>query len=615
MAFNRTRRVTGRLWRFVDASRRFVFNILFLIVVIVLVMAWWKSGPPPLQAKTALVLDPHGTISEQKTGNFRQSALEQVSGDKPKKVQLRDIVSSIDAAADDPKIDRLVLALDELGPTGPATLHELAGAIDRFRTKGKQVVAWGAGYDQRQYYLASHADEVWMHPAGTLMVQGYGRYRLYLKDALDKLGVTVHVMRVGTFKSAVEPFIGNEASPAAREADAYLYNALWADWLADVEKARKLAPGTVMRMIDELPQRLAAAKGDVAKLAVDEKLVDALKTRDEMRKILIERGAKDDENKTFRQISFDDYLGLLHPKATGDAVGVVVAEGEIVDGVAPAGTVGGLSTAALIKKARDDEHIKAVVLRVNSPGGSSFGSELVRRELELTRAAGKPVVVSMGDVAASGGYWITMASDEVIADRSTITGSIGVFGMFPTAEKTMDKLGLPTDGVTTTWLAGADDPSRPLDPRLQQVVQLDVEHVYADFTGKAAAARKTTPDRIDAVAQGRVWTGTQARERGLIDRIGSYRDALDAAATRGKLDKPYRVEYVEREPSTFARAVELFNARVAEIVAPHIDVHIDGIGVNAPVAAQAVRELASVADFVQHRRPYATIVHCFCAAP
>ena len=615
MAFNRTRRALGRFWTFVDASRRFVFNLLFLIVAIAVIVAWWKSGPPPLQAKTALVLDPHGTISEQKTGNFRQSAFEQLGNEKTRKVQLRDIVTSIDAASEDAKIDRLVLALDELGPTGPATLHELAAAIDRFRAKGKQVVAWGAGYDQRQYYLASHADEVWMHPSGQLMVEGYGGYRLYLKDALDKLGVSVHVMRVGTFKSAVEPFIGNEASPAAREADAYLYNALWADWLADVEKARKLAPGSVMRLIDELPQRLAAAKGDVAKLALDEKLVDALKTRDEMRKILIERGAKDEENKTFRQISFDDYLGLQHPKTTGDAVGVVVAEGEIVDGVAPVGTIGGLSTAALIKKARDDDHIKAVVLRVNSPGGSSFGSELVRRELELTRAAGKPVVVSMGDVAASGGYWITMASDEVIADRSTITGSIGVFGMFPTAEKTMDKLGLHTDGVTTTWLAGADDPRRPLDPRLQQVVQLDVEHVYAEFTGKAAAARKTTPERIDAVGQGRVWTGSQAKDRGLVDRIGSYRDALDAAAQRGKLDKPYRVEYVEREPSAFTRAVELFNARVAAIAGARIDVHLDGAGIAVPATAEATRELAGVADFLQHHRPYATIVHCFCAAP
>jgi protease-4 len=613
MAFNRTRGALRRFWGFVDASRRFTFNLLFLFIVVVLVVAWFKSGPAPLQAKTALVIDPHGTISEQRTGNFRQSAFEQLSNEKAQKVQLRDLLLSIDAAADDPKIARIVLALDELGPTGPATLHEIAAALDRFRAKGKQIVAWGAGYDQRQYYLASHADEVWMHPDGMLIVEGYGGYHTYFKDALDKLGVSVHVARVGTFKSAVEPFIANQASPAAREADAYLYNGLWSDWLADVEKARKLKAGSFMQIVDQLPQRLSGAQGDLARLALDEKLVDGLKTRDEMRKLLTERGAADEVNKTFRQISFDEYLGSVHPKATGDAVGVVIAEGAIVDGVAPAGTIGGLSTAALIKKARDDEHIKAVVLRVNSPGGSSFGSELVRRELELTRAAGKPVVVSMGDLAASGGYWITMAADEVIADRSTITGSIGVFGLFPTAEKTMDKLGLHTDGVGTTWLAGADDPRRPLDPRMQQVLQLSVEHAYSEFTHKAAAARKTTPERIDAVAQGRVWTGTQAKERGLVDRIGSYRDALDAAASRAKLDQPYRVTYVEREPSAFARAVELFSTRIAAWLAPRVEIRIGDV--PAPVAAEAARELAGLVELLQHNKPYATLVHCLCTAP
>ncbi|HEX7437294.1 MAG TPA: signal peptide peptidase SppA, partial [Caldimonas sp.] len=535
--FASTRKWFGKFWWLLDSSRRVTFNLLFLAIVLILIVAWIKSGPPALGAKTALVFDLHGSIAEQKAGSLGQSALDQLRGNSAQKIQLRDVRTVLDAAAADPKIERLVLILDELDGAGMATLHEVAAAIDRFKASGKQVVAWGSSYDQRQYYLAARADQVLLHPLGLVYLEGFGRYRNYYRDALDRLGITVNLIRVGTYKSFAEPYIANGPSPAAREADSALYGSLWASYTEGVEKARKLPAGGIMRSIDDLPQRVAAVSGDGAKLALSEKLVDALKTRDELRQMLIERGAKDEDGKTFRQISFEDYLTRQRPKSTGDAVAVVVAEGEIVDGQAPAGTVGGLSTAALVKKAREDEHVKAVVLRVNSPGGSAFGSELVRRELELTRAAGKPVVVSMGDVAASGGYWISTSADEVIADPSTITGSIGVFGLLPSVDKALDKIGVHTEGVTTTWLGGAGDPRRPLDPRFAALVQAAIDHVYADFTAKVAQARKTTPEKIDAVAQGRVWSGAQAKERGLVDRLGSYGDALDAAAARAKLDK------------------------------------------------------------------------------
>ena len=348
---------------------------------------------------------------------------------------------------------------------------------------------------------------------------------------------------------------------------------------------------------------------------MNEKLVDGLKTRDELRALLIARGAKDDERKTFRQISFAEYLGRLKPKATGDAVGVVVAEGEIVDGMAPAGVVGGLSTSALIRKARDDDRIKAIVLRVNSPGGSVFGSELVRRELEVTRAAGKPVVVSMGDLAASGGYWISTSADEVIADAGTVTGSIGVFGLLPTADKAFDKLGVHVDGVTTTWLGGARDMRRPLDPRFGDLVQSSIDHIYADFTGKVAKARKTTPEKIDAVAQGRVWTGAQALERGLVDRLGSYGDALDSAATRAKLDKDYRIIYLERDPGRFARLVEMFEATVARVVGDGLAQSFAGLGVPALAAGDLARDVGGLLDVATAKRPFAAVVHCLCEAP
>ncbi len=609
------RRFFRGAWRFVDVSRRVVLNLAFLAILLVVIVGLVKSGPSALADKTALVLNIDGTIGEQKAGTLRSTALDQVRGDSQQKIQLRDVIAVLDTAAADPKIASLVLILDDMQGAGFSTLREMAAAIDRFKASGKKVVAWGSGYDQRQYYVAVHASEVYLHPLGTVYVDGFGRLRNYYKDALDKIGVTVNLIRVGTYKSAAEPYIANAPSPAATEADQALYGSLWKTWTDAVEKERKFAPGTIMHAIDEAPQRLAAAGGDAAKLALSEKQVDGLKTRDELRALMIERGAKDDDDNTFRQISFDDYLSRIRPQLTGDAIGVVVAEGEIVDGSAPAGTIGGLSTANLIRKARENKDVKALVLRVNSPGGSVFGSELVRRELEVTRAAGKPVVVSMGDVAASGGYWISTASDEIFADSATITGSIGVFALLPSADQTLEKLGVHAAGTGTTWLTNAGDPRRPLDPRLAELIQRSVDHTYLDFTTKVAAARKTTPEKIDAVAQGRVWTGVQAKERGLVDTLGQFGDALKSAARRAKLgDKP-RVLYIEREPAALARFVAMLNARVGVAFGAEIDARMGGLGLPPALARNASRELGWVAEIAEHRKPFAAVVHCMCESP
>ncbi len=610
------RRVFRGLWRVLDTSRRVVLNLIFLAIVVFIVFGLVRSGAPAIADKTALVLRLDGTIGEQKSGNLRSTALDQVRGEAVQKIQLRDIVAVLDAAAADPKITSLVVVLDEMRPTGFSTLREIAAAIDRFKASGKKVVAWGSSYDQRQYYVAAHANEVYMHPLGMTYLSGFGSLRNYYKDALDKLGVTVNVMRVGTFKSAVEPFIANAPSAPALEADRFLYGDLWKTYTDAVEKERKLAPGAIARDIDEAPARMAAAGGDAAKLALDAKLVDGLKTRDELRQLMIERGAKDDDEQTFRQISFDDYLGRVKPSLTGDAIGVVVAEGEIVDGQAPAGTVGGLSTADLIRRARDNKDVKALVLRVDSPGGSVFGSELVRRELELTRAAGKPVVVSMGNVAASGGYWISTASDEIVADAATVTGSIGVFALLPRADQTLAKVGVHPAGVGTTWLRNADDPRLPLDPRLADLVQRSVDHTYVDFTTKVAAARKTTAAKIDAIAQGRVWTGTQAKERGLVDTVGLFGDAVRSAATRARLgDKP-RLIYIEREPGRFAQIVAMLNNEVSALIGAQIDARVGAaFGVAPSLARDAGRELGWVAAIADRQRPFAAVVHCLCGAP
>lgn len=611
----------SKLWWLVDGTRRALMNLLMLLFIVAVVVMLMTRGPKPLAEKTTLVVQLDGNLVEQFSGSAREQLLAEAQGrGLQRQVRLRDVLAVLDAAARDDKIGAVLLDTDALAGAGLAGLREVAAALQRFRQSGKPVIAYGDNYSQRGYFLAAQASEVYLHPMGSAMLEGFGRYRTYYKDALDRLGVTAHVIKAGTYKNAVEPFIANGPSPASLEAEGLVYNELWSGFTAAVEKARRLEPGSIAAGIDALPQRLAAVQGDTAKLALQSKLVDGLKTRDEMRELLIQRGARDPQNKTFRQVSLGEYLahvkGAGTPNALQPGVGVVVAEGEIVDGEAGAGRIGGDSTARLIRKAREDDAIKAVVLRVNSPGGSAFASEVIRRELELTRQAGKPVVVSMGDVAASGGYWISMASDAVIADAATITGSIGVFGMLPTAEGLMDKLSLHTGGVTTTWLAGGGyDPRRPLDPRMQATVQAGIDHIYARFTGLAAQARKRTPEQIDAVGQGRIWTGAQALARGLVDRTGSFDDAVQTAAKLARLElkagEQPRLAYVERDLSRRERLL----ASLTGVMAPSL---VSALGLDV-LPAPVVEELAVLKDLARAaaREPGArgAVVHCLCGSP
>ena len=612
-------RLFGRLWWFLDGTRRVVFTLLFWLIVIGLVWAATRGGKP-LQEKTTLVLDIRGDVVEQFSGSPRDQALAQIKGEDRAQTRLRDILRAIDAAAKDDKIVQVLLELDQMGSATPAALHEIEVALTRFKASKKPVVAFGQAFDQRAYYLAAQATEVYVHPMGGVMIEGYGRYRNYYKDALDRLGIAPNVMRVGTYKNAVEPYFANGPSKATLEAEGYLYDELWTRYQTSVEAARKLPKGAIQRAIDELPQRLQAVGGDPGKFVLAEKLVDGLKTQDQVEALLEKRGAKDE--KQLRRIGLGAYVAQLSPtlpKPEGQ-VGVIVAEGEIVDGNAGPGRIGGDSMSKLIRQAREDDKVKAIVLRVNSPGGSAFASELVRRELELTRAVGKPVVVSMGGVAASGGYWISMSSDEVIADPSTITGSIGVFGMLPTAEKLMDKLSIHTGGYTTTWLASGYDPRRPLDPRLAQVVQSSIEHIYADFTGKAAQARKKTQPQIDAVGQGRVWTGAQALERGLVDRNGLLQDAIASAAKRAKLGDDPTVRYVEPERSTLDRLLTSVGDAAAPSLRGMVMHALGGVPAMPAALREAQVDMTWLAEQAQagpagSKPPVRAIVHCLCTAP
>ena len=603
------------LWNALDTSRRIFLNILMLFILIAIAVGLFGGGLAKIEDKTSLILDFKGPLVEQHSGNARDALLAEAQGNAKKSTQLRDILAVLDSAAKDSKITSAVLLLDDMGPTGLPMLREVAAAIDRFKASGKTVVAWGSGFDQRQYFLAAHANEVYMHPMGAVMITGFGKYRNYYRDALDKVGITVNLLKVGTYKSFAEPYIANAPSEAATEAESFLYNAMWKTYTNNVEQARKLPAGSIMQSIDQLPDLMKAAGDDSAKLAVNMKLVDGLKTRDELRELMLKRGARDEQNHTFRQIAFDDYLGRQKPRLFGDAVGVIVAEGEIGDGTAPPGAIGGLSTSALIRKAREDDSIKAVVLRVDSPGGSAFSSELIRRELELTRKAGKPVVISMGNVAASGGYWISMSSDEVIADEATVTGSIGVFAILPTADKAIEKLGIHTGGTTTTWLADPFNPLRPLNPKFGELVQSSINHIYSEFTTKAAAARKTTPEKIDAVAQGRVWTGAQAKERGLVDTVGSYSDAIKSAANRAKLGNDYRISYIEPELTKFDRIFDLIGSQAAHVLQDQFKVALVPTGIPPAAATQIVSDFAWLSDVNKDGKGYSAITHCLCSAP
>jgi protease-4 len=615
----RIRRALGGLWRLVDGTRRLVLNLLFLAIVGALL--WWAvaGGPSPLQERTTLVLDLKGPLVEDRRALDWRQPLRAADGAR-EPVVLRDVLAALDAAATDPAIARVLLLLDDFGGAGPASLREVASAVERFKAAGKPVVAWGTGYDQRAYFVAAHANEVWLHPMGAVAATGYGRLRTYWKDAFDRLGITPNVVRAGRYKNFAEVFSQSGPSPETRESEAFVLDALWADWTAAVEKARRLPAGSVQALIDDAPQRLAAVEGDAARLALNEKLVDALKTRDELRAMLVERGAADEEHRTFRQVSLAGYLARQEPKTDGDAVAVVVAEGPISDGEAPGGAIGGRSTADLVRKARDDERVKAVVLRVNSPGGSALGSELVRREVELTRAAGKPVVVSMGDLAASGGYWISMAADEIVADPATITGSIGVIGLLPTAEGVMERLSLHADGHATTWLATAYDPRRPIDPRLLAMTQSGIDRAYADFTIKAAAGRGRTPQQIDEVAQGRIWTGAQAVERGLVDRTGSLGDAIRTAATRARLAEGHAVRYIERDRGRLARLAQWLGGdallpSMAAAVREQAAASAGGVAALGALAAPAVpAELVWLLEQAR-QQPSAPLLHCLCAVP
>jgi protease-4 len=543
--------VFGGVWRVWDIICRTIINLVITLIVLVLIIASFGSRHVPIPSSAALVVDVQGDLVEQFSGDPAQRAVDRLLGQRDPKPQtrLRDVIAAIDAARDDKRIKALVLATDGMDSAGVEKLQEIARAVRDFKKAGKPVFALGSGYDQAQYYLASTADTIFVHPMGEVLFNGFGIYQPYFKDALDKYGVEWNVFRVGKYKSAVEPFLRNDMSPEARQDYTELLDQLWANYQRDVTQSRKLAGGAIKDYVDGYGQALTEEKGDGAALALKAHLVDKIATPDEMQQAVAK--VVGSSGRGFRQVEYKDYLQNMSDAGfnTGGHVAVIVAEGEIQNGDQPPGSIGGDSTSDLIRQARYDDSVRAIVLRVDSPGGSSFASDLILREIELTQAAGKPVVVSMGSVAASGGYWISMSGDAIYASPSTITGSIGAFGMLPTFQGTLANFGVHTDGVGTTPYADAYDVTRPMAPEVKQMFQLSVDHLYDQFVGKVAKHRHMKPEAVEAIAQGEVWSGADAKRLGLVDKFGDLQDAEDAAAKLAGLGHGYQVTYMEKEPS------------------------------------------------------------------
>jgi protease-4 len=485
---------------------------------------------------------------------FLSEAMEQ-QDDKPE-VLLADIIDVIGKAKKDDRVEILVLQLQGLNKAGLTKLQDIAAALEDFKSSGKQIIALGDQFSQDQYYLASTANDIWLNPQGFMLLDGYGRYKMYFKSALEKLAINQHIFRVGTFKSAVEPFIRDDMSEAAKQANKLWLADLWMQYKEDVAGRRGFGVDNFDESIDSLVAKFSAADSSFAQYALKNNWVDQLKSRQEMRSELIELVGANKKGDSYNHIGYKDYIAATSSTIeqstelalSSDKVAIIVAKGNILDGTQKPGTIGGDSTAKLLRKARNNDDVKAVVLRVDSPGGSAYASEIIRQEVELLKKAGKPVVASMGTYAASGGYWISAPADKIYAAPSTITGSIGIFGMMMTFEDSLSKMGIYTDGVGTTDIAGFG-PTQALTPGMASLFQLSINRGYQEFIQLVATNRDMTLDEVDAVAQGRVWSGKKAKELGLVDELGNLTDAVVAAATLAKLEQ-YDTLLIEKEQSS-----------------------------------------------------------------
>ncbi|EMW8521717.1 TPA: signal peptide peptidase SppA [Vibrio parahaemolyticus] len=599
------------IWKSITFIRLALANLIFLLMIAVFYFAFTYTGEgrPVIEKESALVMNLSGPIVEQRRYvNPMDSVAGSLLGNEmPKENVLFDIVDTIRYAKDDAKVSGLVLALRDLPETNLTKLRYIAKALNEFKASGKPVYAVGDFYNQSQYYLASYADKVYMAPDGGVLIKGYSAYSMYYKTLLEKLDVSTHVFRVGTYKSAIEPFIRDDMSDAAKESATRWVTQLWSAFVDDVTTNRNINANVLNPTMEELLTEMKSVDGDLAQLAVKMGLVDELATRQDIRTLFAKEFGSDGKD-SYNAISYYDYLATIRPDYTlaNHDIAVVVASGAIMDGQQPRGTVGGDTVASLLRQARNDEKVKAVVLRVDSPGGSAFASEVIRNEVEALKKAGKPVVVSMSSLAASGGYWISMSADKIVAQPTTLTGSIGIFSVITTFEKGFSKLGINTDGVGTSPFSG-DGITTGLSEGASQAFQLGIEHGYKRFISLVGSNRDMTVEEVDKVAQGRVWTGQDALSFGLVDQMGDFDDAVELAAKLANVTD-YGIYWVEEPLSP----TELFLQEFMNQVKVSLGVDATSLLPKSlqPVAQQFEQDASLLQSFNDPKGQYAFCLNC-----
>jgi protease-4 len=538
------RRFFSGIGWFLRSLRELLVNLVFLLFILVLLTAFWQKDVHKMPNDVALIINPAGILVDQLSYVDPMAYVLQGESDFPQETLVRDLTKTIKAAATDKHITSLVMQLDELEFGGVSKMLEVSAALKVFKASGKKIYIYGDSFSQDQYLLAAHADEIFLHPMGEVELTGFGVYRNYFKDALDKLEIDFHVFRVGEYKSAMEPFLRQDMSEQDRQSNLTWLNSLWGNYLQAVTTARGIKTDVIDRFINKNDEVLAAVKGNAAQAALNAGLITAIKGREETNEFLLNE-LGEDENGDYRGIDYRDYLAMgIKENKSENKVGLIVASGEIVDGEAPSGEIGGDTLAGFIREAIDDEAVKAVVLRVDSGGGSAFASEVIREQILALRETGKPLIISMGSVAASGGYWISADADEIWSTPTTLTGSIGIFGAFPTVQKSLQKLGINTDGVGTTTVAGGMRIDRALDPITERAIQSSVEFGYQQFIGVVSKGRNLQPAAVEAIAQGRVWSGADALSNKLVDKLGGLDEAIASAAKLASLDT-YQVITIE----------------------------------------------------------------------
>lgn len=607
-----------RIWKTVDVAGRLLIGLLALFIF-AFVIRGCVQGPdlPTYDKGSALILAPKGILQEQLTYiDPIQEAINEAQGNSTVETAVADLVDALKYAKEDDKIKVVVLGTGSLQGAygGISKFQDVRKALADFKASGKKIIANGDNYSQAQYYLASMADELYMNPQGLAMFEGMGRYRTYYKSLIDKVGVKINLFRVGTFKSAMEPYIRDNMSDAAKEANLEWLGDLWSAMKSEIAESRGMDESKLDNYINNFSQLIESSNGDTAKIALENGLVDKLMTRGDFRQYMIDMVGLNEKKTTYKNIHFKDYLKTKRPiiemPITAEKqIAVVVAKGTIVDGFQKEGTIGGDSTAKLIRKARLDDKVKAIVLRVDSPGGSAFASEVIRAELERAQKEGKIVVASMGGMAASGGYWISATADEIWAQPTTITGSIGIFGMFPTFQDPANKAGVFVDGVGTTEFAGAFNPLKDLSPEVGSVIQNIIENGYDEFLALVAKGRNMTVEDVDKIAQGRVWSGIDAKRLGLVDELGDLYDAIKGAAKLANVDD-YKVKFMKREMSEQEKMIQqiLDNAEITGLA--------KGLHSEAktnPVLRALNGELKQIMNtFTEFNDPNHAYVHCMC---